>query len=238
MHEYDNRYLWMNLKRIIGSHFANYREAWEANDLIARGLIHPTLSRTYALDDVGQAALDVHRNLHQGKVGVLTLAPEAGLGVTDPEKRRQALLPRSTGSATPDLHRCPHCAAAWNRVVACQCSTGGGSSGARSATRCAPATTPTSEPDSSRRSGGPAGRPAAAGGRGPATRAAPAGQSGDDPDAQAEAAQRVLDEAATPDAGSGPGADDDGSTALRTRRTPAEPAVPLLHGVLSGPSVC
>src|SRR3954454_7650291 len=24
MHEYDNRYLWMNLKRIIGSHFANY----------------------------------------------------------------------------------------------------------------------------------------------------------------------------------------------------------------------
>src|SRR5690348_2858938 len=27
MHEYDNRYLWMNLKRVIGSHFANYREA-------------------------------------------------------------------------------------------------------------------------------------------------------------------------------------------------------------------
>src|SRR6478735_206961 len=25
MHEYDNRYLWMNLKRIISSHFANYR---------------------------------------------------------------------------------------------------------------------------------------------------------------------------------------------------------------------
>ena len=57
MHEYDNRYLWMNLKRIIGSHFANYREAWEANDLINRGLIHPTLSRTYAMDEVGQAAL-------------------------------------------------------------------------------------------------------------------------------------------------------------------------------------
>jgi hypothetical protein len=47
MHEYDNRYLWMNLKRIIGSHFANYREAWEANRLIAKGKIHPTLSRTY-----------------------------------------------------------------------------------------------------------------------------------------------------------------------------------------------
>ena len=89
MHEYDNRYLWMNLKRIIGSHFANYREAWEANDLVDRGLIHPTLSRTYPIEDVGQAAYDVHKNLHQGKVGVLTLAPREGLGVTDPEKRER-----------------------------------------------------------------------------------------------------------------------------------------------------
>jgi crotonyl-CoA reductase len=87
MHQYDNRYLWMNLKRIIGSHFANYRESWEANRLIAKGMIHPTLSGTYALDEVGQAALDVHKNLHQGKVGVLCLAPEEGLGVRDEEMR-------------------------------------------------------------------------------------------------------------------------------------------------------
>jgi len=87
MHEYDNRYLWMNLKRIISSHFANYRESWEANRLIAKGRIHPTLSRTYALDEVGQAALDVHHNLHQGKVGVLCLAPQEGLGVLDEEMR-------------------------------------------------------------------------------------------------------------------------------------------------------
>ncbi|MDN5767261.1 MAG: crotonyl-CoA carboxylase/reductase [Humibacillus sp.] len=87
MHEFDNRYLWMNLKRIVGSHFANYREAWEANELVRRGLIHPTLSKTYPLDQVGQAALDVHRNAHQGKVGVLALAPQPGLGVSDPDKR-------------------------------------------------------------------------------------------------------------------------------------------------------
>jgi crotonyl-CoA reductase len=87
MHQYDNRYLWMNLKRIIGSHFANYRESWEANRLIAKGLIHPTLSKTYSLEETGQAALDVHRNAHQGKVGVLALAPEEGLGVRDEEKR-------------------------------------------------------------------------------------------------------------------------------------------------------
>jgi crotonyl-CoA reductase len=87
LHVYDNRYLWMNLKRIIGSHFANYREAWEANRLIDKGLIHPTLSKVYPMAEVGQAACDVHRNVHQGKVGVLTLAPTEGLGVRDQEKR-------------------------------------------------------------------------------------------------------------------------------------------------------
>ncbi|WP_410674557.1 crotonyl-CoA carboxylase/reductase [Amycolatopsis sp. cmx-4-68] len=91
MHQYDNRYLWMNLKRIIGSHFANYRESWEANRLIAKGLIHPTLSKTYSLEETGQAALDVHRNAHQGKVGVLALAPQEGLGVRDEEKRAKHL---------------------------------------------------------------------------------------------------------------------------------------------------
>ncbi|MFF4371290.1 crotonyl-CoA carboxylase/reductase [Streptomyces sp. NPDC001594] len=91
MHEYDNRYLWMSLKRIIGSHFANYREAWEANRLIAKGRIHPTLSKVYSLEQTGQAAYDVHRNLHQGKVGVLALAPEEGLGVRNHELRAKHL---------------------------------------------------------------------------------------------------------------------------------------------------
>ncbi|MEI6373332.1 MAG: crotonyl-CoA carboxylase/reductase [Actinomycetes bacterium] len=93
MHEYDNRYLWMNLKRIIGSHFANYREAYEANRLIQRGLIHPTLSQTFTMDEVGQAAYEVHSNQHQGKVGVLCLAPSEGLGVHD-EAMRERLLPQ------------------------------------------------------------------------------------------------------------------------------------------------
>jgi crotonyl-CoA reductase len=91
LHEYDNRYLWMSLKRIVGSHFANYRESWEANRLIAKGMIHPTLSNTYPLEEVGQAALDVHHNLHQGKVGVLCLAPEEGLGVRDEAMRSRHL---------------------------------------------------------------------------------------------------------------------------------------------------
>ena len=87
LHEYDNRYLWMSLKRIIGSHFANYREAWQANRLIAKGMIHPTMSAVYPLEQTGQAALDVHQNLHHGKVAVLCLAPREGLGVRDHELR-------------------------------------------------------------------------------------------------------------------------------------------------------
>ncbi|MFD5565240.1 crotonyl-CoA carboxylase/reductase [Kitasatospora griseola] len=91
MHQYDNRYLWMSLKRIVGSHFANYREAFEANRLIAKGKIHPTVSKVYSLEETGQAALDVHHNKHQGKVGVLCLAPEEGLGVRDHELREKHL---------------------------------------------------------------------------------------------------------------------------------------------------
>ncbi len=92
MHEYDNRYLWMSLKRIIGSHFANYREAWQANRLIAKGMIHPTMSVVYPLEKTGQAALDVHRNLHHGKVSVLCLAPHEGLGVRDHLLREKHLI--------------------------------------------------------------------------------------------------------------------------------------------------
>ncbi|MFH9350178.1 crotonyl-CoA carboxylase/reductase [Kitasatospora sp. NPDC017646] len=91
MHQYDNRYLWMSLKRIVGSHFANYREAFEANRLVAKGKIHPTLSKVYTLEETGQAALDVHHNKHQGKVGVLCLAPQEGLGVRDQELREKHL---------------------------------------------------------------------------------------------------------------------------------------------------
>jgi crotonyl-CoA reductase len=87
MVEYDNRHLWMKLKTIKGSHFANYREAWDANRLVAQGAIVPPLSAVYPLSEVGEAAYQVHRNLHEGKIGVLCLAPQEGLGVDDPEGR-------------------------------------------------------------------------------------------------------------------------------------------------------
>ena len=87
MIEYDNRHLWMKLKRIVSSHFANYREAFETNRLIDRGVIQPILSKTFRLDEVGEAAFQVHHNLHEGKLGVLCLSPERGMGIEDGEKR-------------------------------------------------------------------------------------------------------------------------------------------------------
>ncbi|HYF46274.1 MAG TPA: crotonyl-CoA carboxylase/reductase [Acidimicrobiales bacterium] len=89
MLEYDNRHLWMKLKRIISSHFANYKEAWEANRMIAEGRIQPILSAVFPLEETGEAALQVHHNEHEGKIGVLCLAPEEGLGIDDPELREK-----------------------------------------------------------------------------------------------------------------------------------------------------
>ena len=89
MMEFDNRHFWMRLKRLVGSHFANYREAWEANRLIAKGMIHPVMSQVFPLDQLGEAAYQVHHNMHEGKLGILCLAPDAGLGIDDPALRNK-----------------------------------------------------------------------------------------------------------------------------------------------------
>jgi crotonyl-CoA reductase len=91
MHTYDNRYLWMNLKNILSSHFANYNEAYQANDLVNLGMIHPILSKTYGLEDVGEAAYQVHHNLHTGKIGILVNADGENQGVVDTDKRARHL---------------------------------------------------------------------------------------------------------------------------------------------------
>jgi crotonyl-CoA reductase len=88
-HEYDNRRLWMRLKRIVGSHAANWHEAWEANRLIERGRVVPVLSKVFPLEQVGEAAREVQLNRHVGKVGVLCLAEREGLGVEDQQLRAE-----------------------------------------------------------------------------------------------------------------------------------------------------
>jgi crotonyl-CoA reductase len=88
MVEYDNRHLWMKLKTIKGSHFSNYRESWAANQTIIDGKVVPPLSAVFPLEQVGEAAFEVHENRHEGKIGILCAAEREGLGVTDPELRQ------------------------------------------------------------------------------------------------------------------------------------------------------
>jgi len=99
-HQYDNRYLWMKLKRLIGSHAANLLEQWESNRLFDMGRIVPVLSEVHALAGVGEAARLMQTNGHMGKVGVLCLAPEPGMGVTDQVKRARLAEGRSAALDT------------------------------------------------------------------------------------------------------------------------------------------
>jgi crotonyl-CoA reductase len=122
-HHFDNRYLWMHLKKIVGTHFANYREAWLANRLVTRGLVHPTLSLTYPLDLAAEAVRNVQQNLHVGKIGVRCLAPADGLGVSDPLLRAEVadnldLFQRWNAISTPEPE--PEPAALVNSPVAAQ----------------------------------------------------------------------------------------------------------------------
>ncbi|WP_141208615.1 crotonyl-CoA carboxylase/reductase [Streptomyces griseorubiginosus] len=105
IHQFDNRYLWMRLKRVIGSHVANLQEQVECARLFEQGGVVPTLSSLFPLAEVAEATRLVQLNQHIGKVGVLCLAPEPGLGVTAPELRARigedALNPLRSFAARP-----------------------------------------------------------------------------------------------------------------------------------------
>ncbi len=87
MIEYDNRHLWMKLKTIKGTHFANYREAWAANQTLIDGKVVPPLSAVFPLEQTGEATYEMHHNRHEGKIGILCVAEREGLGISDPETR-------------------------------------------------------------------------------------------------------------------------------------------------------
>ena len=99
MIEFDNRHFWMKLKRLISSHFANYAEACAANRLIDQGRIQPVLSAVHPLTEVGVAARAIHRNEHEGKIGVLCLAPTEASASTTPRSGPASARTRSRSSA-------------------------------------------------------------------------------------------------------------------------------------------
>ncbi len=87
-HQYDNRRLWMQVKSIIGSHGANYHEAWQANRLVCRGRIQPVLTAAVPLEEGAHLIDRLHANTHTGKFGLLCLSDGPGQGITDWDRRQ------------------------------------------------------------------------------------------------------------------------------------------------------
>lgn len=52
---FDARYLWMHQKSIVGSHGCNLHDATRASHLIEKGVIKPTLTRTFGWQDAALA---------------------------------------------------------------------------------------------------------------------------------------------------------------------------------------
>jgi len=80
--DFDVRYLWMRQKQIIGSHFCNAYQAWQANELIMQRKIEPVLWKTLPFEGVPEAHQTMRENQHVGKMVCLVGAAEPGLGVS------------------------------------------------------------------------------------------------------------------------------------------------------------
>jgi len=67
---FDVRYLWLQRKRIQGSHFANVDECHEFNCLVKDGKVQPVLTGTVAFEDLPNALQVMYENKHQGNTAI------------------------------------------------------------------------------------------------------------------------------------------------------------------------
>jgi len=76
----DARFVWMRQKRIQGSHFANLKQAAQANTLVIERRIDPCMSEVFAWDDIPRAHTKMMNNQHKpGNMAVLVQARHPGL---------------------------------------------------------------------------------------------------------------------------------------------------------------
>lgn len=76
----DARYVWMNQKRIQGSHFAHLKQAAAANKLMVERRLDPCMSEVFSWDEIPKAHIKMRRNEHKpGNMAVLVQAPRTGL---------------------------------------------------------------------------------------------------------------------------------------------------------------
>ena len=76
----DARFIWMRQKRIQGSHFANLKQASQANKLMISRRIDPCMSEVFEWDEIPKAHTKMLRNEHKpGNMAVLVQASRTGL---------------------------------------------------------------------------------------------------------------------------------------------------------------
>lgn len=76
----DARYVWMNQKRIQGSHFAHLKQAAAANKLMVERRLDPCMSEVLTWGEIPKAHIKMRRNEHKpGNMAVLVQAPRTGL---------------------------------------------------------------------------------------------------------------------------------------------------------------
>lgn len=67
---FDVRYLWLQRKRIQGSHFASLQECEALNKLVAEKKIQPVLTETVSFRDLPMALQKMHENKHKGNTAI------------------------------------------------------------------------------------------------------------------------------------------------------------------------
>ena len=76
----DARYLWMNQKRVQGSHFANLKQASAANQLMLERRLDPCMSEVFPWAEIPDAHMKMMKNEHKpGNMAVLVSVATTGL---------------------------------------------------------------------------------------------------------------------------------------------------------------
>ncbi|SLN26683.1 crotonyl-CoA carboxylase/reductase [Oceanibacterium hippocampi] len=77
---FDARFVWMRQKRIQGSHFANLKQAAQANQLMIERRIDPVMSEVFSWSDIPRAHMKMYKNEHKpGNMAVLVSAKYPGM---------------------------------------------------------------------------------------------------------------------------------------------------------------
>ena len=78
------RFVWMRQQRIQGSHFANLKQAAQANQLMVERRLDPCMSEVFSWADIPRAHTKMLRNLHKpGNMAVLVQSKHPGLRTLD-----------------------------------------------------------------------------------------------------------------------------------------------------------